>query len=162
MKDNKCIEFLQWALPKLSMRWPGFRKVRRQVCRRIARRINELGLGGVSAYRRNLLDEQSDEWQVLDGLCRITISRFYRDREVYRFLADTVLPELAAQASSDGETTVRCWSAGCCAGEEPYTLALIWHHQIVPRLAAMAAPASRNFPAIGSVLHLPWIRNSSS
>jgi hypothetical protein len=43
MKDTKCIQFLQWALPRLRMRWPGFRKVRRQVCKRINRRIRELG-----------------------------------------------------------------------------------------------------------------------
>ena len=37
MKDSDCVTFLQWALPRLHFRWPGFRKVRRQVCRRISR-----------------------------------------------------------------------------------------------------------------------------
>ena len=47
MKDRDCIDFLQWSLPKLGMRWPGFRKVSRQVCRRIARRVSDLGLEGI-------------------------------------------------------------------------------------------------------------------
>ena len=51
MKDTLCVEFLQWALPKLGMRWSGFRKVRRQVCRRIERRRRELGLPSMGAYR---------------------------------------------------------------------------------------------------------------
>jgi len=33
MNDNDCVEFLQWALPRLHLRWPGFRKVRAQVCK---------------------------------------------------------------------------------------------------------------------------------
>jgi hypothetical protein len=32
--DAECVVFLQWALPRLGLRWQGFRKVRRQVCRR--------------------------------------------------------------------------------------------------------------------------------
>ncbi len=31
MTDFKCTQFLQWSLPKLRMRWRGFRKVRGQV-----------------------------------------------------------------------------------------------------------------------------------
>jgi len=37
-----CIAFLQWALPRRDLRWAGFRKVCRQVCRRIAHRMREL------------------------------------------------------------------------------------------------------------------------
>jgi chemotaxis protein methyltransferase CheR len=133
MKDRDCIDFLQWSLPKLGMRWPGFRKVRRQVCRRIARRMSDLGLDGIGAYR-DLLGGQRAEWQVLDRMCFITISRFYRDRQVYGLLAETVFPALVEQARAKGEETVRCWSAGCCAGEEPYTLALVWQYQVLPRV----------------------------
>ncbi|MEJ2131640.1 MAG: chemotaxis protein CheR, partial [Gammaproteobacteria bacterium] len=35
MNASECVEFLRWALPRLAMRPAGFRKVRRQVCRRI-------------------------------------------------------------------------------------------------------------------------------
>ena len=38
-------------MPGLQLRWPGLRKVRRTVCRRVGRRIRELGLSGPSAYR---------------------------------------------------------------------------------------------------------------
>ena len=47
MKDEQCVRFLRWALPQLGMRWPGFRKVRKQVCKRIDRRLQDLGLTGV-------------------------------------------------------------------------------------------------------------------
>ena len=112
-------------MPQLRMRWKGFRRVRRQVCKRLARRLSELGLEDTDDYRR-LLDRRPEEWAVLDAFCRITISRFYRDRAVVDHLRASVLPELAREATQrDGH--LRCWSAGCASGEEPYTLSLAWH-----------------------------------
>ena len=61
-----CIAFLQWALPQLSLSWPGFRKVRGQVCKRIRRRTECLGLEGLAAYR-DYLDRHHQEWTILDG-----------------------------------------------------------------------------------------------
>ena len=42
MGDADCVAFLQEALPRLGLRWPGFRKVHRQVCKRLRRRMKEL------------------------------------------------------------------------------------------------------------------------
>jgi hypothetical protein len=44
MRDVDCICFLQWALPKLDMHWPRFRKVRHRVCKRVKRRIDARAL----------------------------------------------------------------------------------------------------------------------
>ena len=130
MKDVECVVFLQWALPQLGLRWSGFRKVRRQVCKRIARRLEQLGLEDLDAYRARLADSPA-EWSVLDAMCRITISRFYRDRGVFQALADPVLPTLADEAAIQGRN-LACWSAGCASGEEVYTLKIIWDAQISP------------------------------
>jgi len=54
MTDQECLEFLQWALPQFRMRWDGFRKVRRQVHKRIDRRLAELGLDRIGDYRSYL------------------------------------------------------------------------------------------------------------
>jgi chemotaxis protein methyltransferase CheR len=125
VEDSEGVQFLQWCLPRLGLRWQGFRKVRKRVYKPIARRIEELGLSGLSAYRSHL-DTHPDEWAVLDGFCRIPISRFYRDRGVFQHLEEEVLPELGALAVARGETELRCWSIGCSSGEEPYTLAIVW------------------------------------
>ncbi|MGX2039536.1 CheR family methyltransferase [Methylocaldum sp. MU1018] len=127
-------DFLQWALPRLELRWPGFRKVRRQVIKRIARRIEELQLGDVGGYRR-YLEVRADEWSRLDGFCRITISRFYRDRRIFDILACNGLPELIRLCRARGERRLLCWSAGCGAGEEAYTLVLIWALRIAPQVS---------------------------
>lgn len=125
MKDQQCIAFLQWALPRMHMRWSGFRKVRGQVRKRLSRRIRVLDLEGLSDYRV-YLEAHPSEWTVLDGLCRITISRFYRDRAVFEALRDPLLPMLAESVSKRDDPAVRSWCAGCASGEEPYSLSLAW------------------------------------
>ena len=130
MRDSDCIAFLQWALPKMGMRWPGFRKVRRQVCKRLSRRLGELGLDTLEQYRQRL-DTDPDEWAVLDAACRITISRFYRDKHVFGVLGRDVLPALAQRARENGRS-VQVWCAGCASGEEVYSLAILWDAHVRP------------------------------
>ncbi|MCK6459542.1 MAG: chemotaxis protein CheR [Planctomycetes bacterium] len=104
-------------LERLGYRPVGFRRVRRRVLRRIERRIRELGLADLDAYRR-LVEEAPAERETLDGLLSITISKFYRDRALFDHLRRDVLPGLARRHG-------RCWSAGCASGEEPYTVAIL-------------------------------------
>ncbi len=125
MSDAECVDFLQWALPQLHMRWPGFRKVRGQVCKRVAQRLRQLGLPDIEAYR-DYLAKQPQEWALLDSLCRVTITRFYRDRQVFDTLTQEVLPQLAEAARTEGRTVIHCWSIGSASGEEPWTLAILW------------------------------------
>ncbi len=87
--------------------------------------MKELGLQSFDEYRK-CLESQPSEWEVLDGMCRISISTFYRDWAVYDYLKDELLPQLAEQALIE-KRPLQCWSAGCASGEEPYTLSLIWH-----------------------------------
>jgi chemotaxis protein methyltransferase CheR len=132
MHDTDCVAFLQWALPRLGLRWSGFRRVRGQVCKRIDRRIHALGLSGTAAYKA-YLSEAATEWATLEALCSISISRFYRDRAVFDALGDRILPQLAERAAARQPTVVRCWSAGCASGEEPYTLSLLWDQRVASR-----------------------------
>ena len=79
-----------------------------------------------------------EEWGRLDAICRIPISRFYRDQATFGVIARQLLPEAAATAGARGEAAVKCWSAGCASGEEPYTLVLAWHFCV-----------ARDWPALG-------------
>ena len=129
MKDEECVEFLQWALPQLHMRWAGFRKIRTRVCKRIQRRITNLQLAGVAGYTA-YLGSHPDEWIKLDEICQVTISRFYRDKMVFAYLAESVLPVLCQNSLRQGRQEFRVWSVGCASGEEPYSLALLWAYQL--------------------------------
>jgi len=123
--NDQWVEFLQWALPRMGFRWRGFRKVRRQVCRRIRRRLDHLELGDLQEYRDHL-HHHPEEWLVLDGFCRITISRFFRDRGLFRFLGSEVMPRLAHMVAEAAQPSVRAMSLGCASGEEVYSLNMAW------------------------------------
>ncbi len=131
MRDRDCIGFLQWALPRLGLRWPGYRKVRGTVCKRVGRRLRALGLVDLDAYR-DVLAAGPREWEYLETFCRIPISRFWRDRGVFERLGREILPALAADARKRGRRLVRCWSAGCASGEEAYSLRILWREDVQP------------------------------
>ncbi|MGF1488164.1 MAG: CheR family methyltransferase [Prochloraceae cyanobacterium] len=168
MKNSDCVKFLKTTLPELQLRWPGFRRVQRQVCRRLKKRLKELGLTNFENYRSYLF-QHPDEWSIVDSCCRITISRFYRDREVFAQLSD-ILPRLVKLKSTSKNSTINCWSIGCASGEEVYTLKLIEHFCLSSSLNSLdilATDLDRNMLSraklgcyqIGSLKELPleWI-----
>ena len=86
------------------------------------------------SYYRSYLEQHAEEWKILDSLCYITISRFYRDRKVFGTLQHQILPRLSRNALIRNRVEIRCWSMGCCSGEEPYTLQILWHLDLLPKL----------------------------
>jgi chemotaxis protein methyltransferase CheR len=130
---DEYIRFLQRRLPEMGFRWPGFRKVKNQVIRRIGQRMEELGLEGPADYEQYLLGHP-EEVSRLEEMLRITISCFWRDRSLWEALRDRLLPEIAREASSRGADALWCLSAGCCSGEEPYTLRILWNLRVHPGL----------------------------
>lgn len=119
--------FLQEAALLEGLAWRKYR--RRSARHRVELRIKELGLDGFAAYL-DLLRSDPEETSGLADLMRVTVSRFFREQEQWRIIADTVLPALLA-GKTDAEA-LRAWSAGCCGGEEPYTLAMVWLESIAP------------------------------
>ena len=120
-------ELLVWALPRLGLRPRGFRRVRGQVLKRLGRRLADLGIGP-AAYRERLLDDAAER-AALGALCRVTISRFYRDRQMWAALRHEILPAAARLALARGEP-LRAWSCGCASGEEPYTLSIAFRLEV--------------------------------
>ncbi len=128
-QDN-CDAFLKWALHNLDMRPEGFKKVRKQVCKRVRKRRMDLHLNSYDDYR-SYLQQNPQEWEVVDQMTRITISRFFRDSKTWEKLGNGLLPEIILKANAGGYIP-RCWSAGCASGEEPYSLAILWKEKILP------------------------------
>ncbi len=128
MSDTEYPAFLQWALPQLNLRWLGFRKVHRQVCKRLKRRMNDLRIPDLAAYRTRL-EADPAEWRFLDECCQFTISRFFREKRVFEVLRIKVLPHIAECAHREGRAA-RIWSAACASGEEPHTLKILWDLEV--------------------------------
>ena len=104
-----------WAA-SLGLCAAGFQRNLGQVRKRVVRRMREIGVHTAAGYSARLKADPAER-EVFDGLCRVTISRFFRDRPVF----DALRPLVAALSPE----RVRLWSAGCASGEEPYSLAAL-------------------------------------
>jgi two-component system, chemotaxis family, CheB/CheR fusion protein len=98
--------------------------------RRIARRMAMAGIepGDTDRYLDRLRAEP-DELELLAKDLLINITSFFRDPKVFELLAETIIPELVANAAAD--QPLRIWIAGCSTGEETYSLALLFRERIV-------------------------------
>jgi chemotaxis protein methyltransferase CheR len=120
-------EFLQKTCPLLDLEWRKYR--RRSARHRIDARIKDLGLNDYASYF-NRLETDPVEAAGLADLMRVTISRFFRDRLCWVELKQTVFPQLIAEKYWDKNTHI--WCAGCCGGEEPFSVALLWLEYLQP------------------------------
>jgi chemotaxis protein methyltransferase CheR len=113
-------EFLREATALLGLQWRLFH--RKGIKRKVERRIADVGL---SNFREYLLRVKKDpkEQRILSKILTVTISRFFRDKEVFHTLSQSVIPSLLKE---ENRRELRIWSAGCASGEEPYSLALLW------------------------------------
>ncbi len=108
----------------LDLAWRKYR--RRAARRRVRDRINELGLADYQSYL-NILRENGEEAARFPDRIRLTLSRFFREKERWEALASSGIPSLLEESPSP---LFKVWSAGCCGGEEPYSLALLWRDQL--------------------------------
>jgi chemotaxis protein methyltransferase CheR len=87
---------------------------------RTAKRMRALGLSGYDDYLRTLeTDESGTELVAFLDAVSTNVTSFFREPEHFELVTGFVDDALAA-----GRTRLRCWSAGCASGEEPYSLAM--------------------------------------
>lgn len=92
--------------------------------RRIARRLHVNEIRRIADYPQVLRTNPEEADRLLADLL-ISVTNFFRDKEAFDELEQTVIPQLFADKS--GEDTVRVWSCGCATGEEAFTLAILLH-----------------------------------
>jgi chemotaxis methyl-accepting protein methylase len=114
-------EFLKTTLPHLGLRWRRFKG--KSIRKRIVGRMQELGLQSWSQYA-SLLLENDEEQDYLTGLLTVTISRFWRNAQLFEDLAKSWLPRMLERL--EGSEPLQIWSSGCASGEEPYSLLILW------------------------------------
>ena len=101
--------------------------------RRIAVRMRAKGVHTYEDYAR-ILDGDALEYERLLDALTINVTRLFRNRDVFATLAARVIPELWDSPAP----RLRVWSAGCSSGEEPYSLAVLFHQHAVARAATSA------------------------
>ncbi len=89
--------------------------------RRIARRMALRHFETLDDYARHLEGDPT-ETEALHQDCLITVTSFFRDKEVFQALNEQVLSSLLQDRRSDAP--IRVWVPGCATGEEVYSIAI--------------------------------------
>ncbi len=89
--------------------------------RRVARRMLTNQLDDLRQYV-SYLHEHPAELEALYGDILISVTEFFRDREMFEILRDRVLPAILRDKAEG--SAVRLWVPGCASGEEAYSLAI--------------------------------------
>jgi chemotaxis protein methyltransferase CheR len=100
-----------------------------------AERARALALPGIDHYGELLAEDSAAgrrERELLTVQFTTGESYFFRDQGQFDLLAATILLELIERRAN--ERRLRIWSAGCAAGEEAYSLAMLVN-ELAPRLA---------------------------
>ncbi|MFW5442980.1 MAG: CheR family methyltransferase [Methylococcaceae bacterium] len=89
---------------------------------RLSKRVRMHGLENFKQYCRYLKDNPEKEFTEFINAVTTNLTSFYREKHHFEYLEKTVIPEVIKKNSTI--KTIRCWSAGCSTGEEPYSLAM--------------------------------------
>jgi chemotaxis methyl-accepting protein methylase len=116
-------EFLREVAPSLGLQWRPFK--RRGIERRVKNRIAQIGLSHFEEYLLKI-KKDPEEQNHLSKILTVTISRFFRDREVFQAIGYSIIPTLLEEKN---KKDFKIWSIGCASGEEPYSLSMLWREK---------------------------------
>lgn len=91
---------------------------------KLAIRMREIGCSSYQAYYETTVvgPNAIREWSTLVDRLTVQETRFFRDPDAFRLVADYVLTRPREQLRKHA---LEAWSVGCSSGEEPYTLAMV-------------------------------------
>jgi chemotaxis methyl-accepting protein methylase len=113
--------FIKEAALLLDLQWRRFK--RGGIKRKVERRITELGLSHFEDYLSKIKKDPEEKGH-LSQILTVTITRFFRDKEVFDLLENSIIPAIINNKKREDE--FRIWSIGCANGEEPYSFSMLW------------------------------------
>jgi len=124
MLDARIDDFLMLTRKISSERGFGCANYKEKCLRRrIAVRMRARGVHTYTDYARVLDTDAAEYDRLLDALT-INVTKLFRNWDAYAALAAQVVPTLWHRDTP----SIRVWSAGCSSGDEPYSLAVLFHH----------------------------------
>jgi chemotaxis protein methyltransferase CheR len=110
------------------------REKRTDLQRGIAAAMTEFGMTSPESCARWLLSAPLTKKHISILARHLTVGEtyFFRDKGSFRMLEHHILPQLLHERAK-GLKQIRIWSAGCCSGEEPYSIAILLS-KMIPNL----------------------------
>jgi chemotaxis protein methyltransferase CheR len=93
------------------------------------------------------------EIEILASCLTVGETYFFREKRSFEVLEQHILPELLRAREHDGRR-LRLWSAGCCTGEEPYSIAMLLD-RLIPD------PAAWNTTLLGTDINPEFLRKAT-
>ncbi|HJV12494.1 MAG TPA: CheR family methyltransferase [Propionibacteriaceae bacterium] len=112
LRDSRSFDFTGYKRPSLM--------------RRVRHRMREIGIESFDDYQ-DVLQLEPHEFTALFNTILINVTSFFRDPEAWEYLRTEILPQIAKESNG---APLRVWSAGCSAGQEAYTIAMLLHEEI--------------------------------
>ncbi|MCG3210447.1 MAG: hypothetical protein FOGNACKC_04078 [Anaerolineae bacterium] len=110
----------QMGLHFPQKRWPD-------LARGLARAAGDFGFDDAEACVQWLLSAPLTQTQIETLADHLTIGEtyFFRERNALEALQNYILPALIKARGQASLPQLKIWSAGCCTGEEPYSIAIL-------------------------------------
>ncbi|MFK7995649.1 MAG: protein-glutamate O-methyltransferase CheR [Granulosicoccus sp.] len=121
MSDEEFRGFQRIALEQTGIELADGKRA--MIVNRFSRRLLALGLGGFNEYLELVAQAGHPEASEFIDTVTTNLTYFFREPHHFDVLANLVLPQLAK--SLNAPAPIRIWSAGCSAGAEPYSLAIV-------------------------------------
>jgi len=112
LRDSRSFDFTGYKRPSLM--------------RRVRHRMRDMGIESFDDYQ-DVLQLEPDEFTALFNTILINVTSFFRDPDAWDYLRTEILPQVL-EASNGG--VLRVWSAGCSAGQEAYSIAMLLHEEM--------------------------------
>jgi chemotaxis protein methyltransferase CheR len=90
----------------------------------VEKRVSAASAKTAAAYAEALPGDDAEAEAFADSL-NITYSEFFRNSLTFALLEQLILPSLIEHGQKTGRAEIRVWSAGCAAGQEPYSVAML-------------------------------------
>lgn len=129
LSETLLSQFSDFIAARIGLHFP--RERWRDLERGIGSAARDFALGDARACVEWLMSHPLTKREIEMLASHLTVGEtyFFREEKSFAALETHILPELIRRRR-DGEKRLRIWSAGCCTGEEPYSVAILLNRMI--------------------------------
>jgi len=124
LEDPSFERLLHFLRDSRSFDFTGYK--RPSLIRRVRHRMREIGIESFEDYQ-DVLQLEPREFTALFNTILINVTSFFRDSDAWEQLHTQILPQVL---EASGGSSLRVWSAGCSAGQEAYSIAMLLHEEM--------------------------------